>query len=82
MQENVLVILSQIIYILIYFDQETTKRVIGSLHQNLISGGYLFLGHAESITDMTLSIQKVDSDRTFYYRKESDQDETVRCISG
>lgn len=68
--------------ILIYFDQETTKRVIRSLHQNLIPGGYLFLGHAESITDMTLGFQKVDSDRTFYYRKESDQDETIRCISG
>jgi chemotaxis protein methyltransferase CheR len=68
--------------VLIYFDQETTKRVIRSLHQNLTPGGYLFLGHAESITDMALGFQKVDSDKTFYYRKESDQDETVQCISG
>jgi chemotaxis protein methyltransferase CheR len=68
--------------VLIYFDQETTKRVIRSLHQNLIPGGYLFLGHAESITDMALGFQKVDSDKTFYYRKETDKDETVRRISG
>lgn len=68
--------------VLIYFDQETTKQVIRSLHQNLAVGGYLFLGHAESIMDMTLGFKKVDSDKTFYYRKESDRDETVQSISG
>jgi chemotaxis protein methyltransferase CheR len=67
--------------LLIYFDQETTKRVIRSLHQNLSSDGYLFLGHAESITDVDMGFQKVDSDKTFYYRKEADQFEKVRCIS-
>lgn len=58
--------------VLIYFDQETTKRVIRTLHKNLTPGGYLFLGHAESITDMALGFQKVNSDKTFYYRKEFD----------
>ncbi|MGG1401132.1 protein-glutamate O-methyltransferase CheR [Bacillus salipaludis] len=58
--------------VLIYFDQETTKQVIRSLHQNLAPGGYLFLGHAESITQMDLGFRKVDSDKTFYYRKELD----------
>ncbi|MDR7235668.1 CheR family methyltransferase [Neobacillus drentensis] len=68
--------------VLIYFDHETTKRVIQSLHQNLATGGYLFLGHAESITDMSLGFKKVDSAKTFYYRKESDRDEKVQSISG
>ncbi|WML31570.1 protein-glutamate O-methyltransferase CheR [Neobacillus sp. OS1-32] len=67
--------------VLIYFDQETIKKVIRGLHRNLAKGGYLFLGHAESITDLNLGFQKVDAARTFYYRKEPDQDETVRCIS-
>jgi chemotaxis protein methyltransferase CheR len=58
--------------VLIYFDQQTTKQVIRSLHKSLIPGGYLFLGHAESVRDIDLGFQKVDSDRTFYYRKESD----------
>ncbi len=58
--------------VLIYFDQVTTKQVIRNLHQNLAPGGYLFLGHAESITDMNLGFKKVDSDKTFYYRKETD----------
>ncbi|MDQ0199590.1 CheR family methyltransferase [Neobacillus ginsengisoli] len=68
--------------VLIYFDQDTTKKVIHHLHRNLTPGGFLFLGHAESITDMALGFQKVDSGKTFYYRKEPDKDETVRCISG
>jgi chemotaxis protein methyltransferase CheR len=68
--------------VLIYFDQVTTKRVIRNLQQHLTPEGYLFLGHAESITDMAMGFQKVDSDKTFYYRKETDQDETVQCISG
>lgn len=57
--------------VLIYFDQMTTKQLIRSLYQNLTPGGYLFLGHAESITDMNLGFKKVDSDKTFYYRKET-----------
>ncbi len=68
--------------VLIYFDQDKTKRVIRSLYGNLTHGGYLFLGHAESITDPNMGFQKVRSDKSFYYRKESDQDETIRCISG
>jgi chemotaxis protein methyltransferase CheR len=56
--------------VLIYFDQETTKRVIDNLEQNLAHGGYLFLGHAESITDSNLGLKKVNSDSSFYYRKD------------
>ncbi|MEH7251807.1 protein-glutamate O-methyltransferase CheR, partial [Neobacillus niacini] len=67
--------------VLIYFDQETTRQVIQSLHKNLSPDGYLFLGHAESITDTNLGFQKAYSEKTFYYRKETDQDETVPYIS-
>lgn len=66
--------------VLIYFDRDKTQQVIRSLHRNLAIGGYLFLGHAESITDTNMGLQKVRSDKSFYYRKESDQNETVRCI--
>lgn len=68
--------------VLIYFDQATTRQVISGLAQNLMPGGYLFLGHAESITDMGLGFQKVDSKETFYYRKEHDHDAAVRRVSG
>jgi chemotaxis protein methyltransferase CheR len=68
--------------VLIYFDQDTFYRVIKSLHNHLTPDGFLFLGHAESIKDMELGFKKVDSERTFYYRKESKQNETIQCISG
>jgi chemotaxis protein methyltransferase CheR len=67
--------------VLIYFDQETTKKVINTLHKKLSPDGYLFLGHAESITDTNQGFQKTNSDKTFYYRKETDQDETIPRIS-
>jgi chemotaxis protein methyltransferase CheR len=34
--------------VLIYFDEPTTKRVIGNLTNALAPGGYLILGHSES----------------------------------
>jgi chemotaxis protein methyltransferase CheR len=66
--------------VLIYFDRETIRQIIQSFHRNLLPGGYLFLGHAESITDMGLGFQKVDSDKTFYYRKETVNDEKIQYI--
>lgn len=59
----------------------TTKQVIDSLHENLAPDGYLFLGHAESITDSDLGFQKAYSENTFYYRKETNQNETVPYFS-
>ncbi|WP_318507782.1 protein-glutamate O-methyltransferase CheR [Bacillus sp. T3] len=56
--------------VLIYFDQEVTNTVISSMNRNLVSGGYLFLGHADAITDSRLGLNKVYSDKTFYYRKD------------
>ena len=35
--------------VMIYFDQPTKRRVLGSLLQALKPGGYLFVGHAESL---------------------------------
>lgn len=56
--------------VLIYFDQEVTNQVIRSMSRNLSQGGYLFLGHAESITDSSIKLKKMSSDKTFYYRKD------------
>jgi chemotaxis protein methyltransferase CheR len=67
--------------VLIYFDHMTTKQVIESLHKTLAPDGYLFLGHAESITESDLGFQKAYSEKTFYYRKETKQDETVSYFS-
>jgi chemotaxis protein methyltransferase CheR len=35
--------------VLIYFDLASKRRVVQHFYSNLLPGGYLFLGHAESL---------------------------------
>ncbi|MCT8977423.1 protein-glutamate O-methyltransferase CheR [Clostridium sp. CX1] len=56
--------------VLIYFDQETIKKIIHSFYNILKPGGYLLLGHAETITGMNTGFKAIYTDSTFYYRKE------------
>jgi len=35
--------------VLIYFDDESRKKVVSALYDALVPGGYLFLGHSESV---------------------------------
>lgn len=41
--------------VLIYFDDDSRKRVLSSLYDALNPGGYVFLGHAESVGRITAS---------------------------
>ena len=36
--------------VMIYFDNPTKEALVGKLCRNLPDGGYLFIGHAESLT--------------------------------
>lgn len=45
--------------VLIYFDRATQHSVVNKLCEKLKPGGYLFLGHSESITGMSLPLQQV-----------------------
>jgi chemotaxis protein methyltransferase CheR len=39
--------------VLIYFDQPSRKKVIDMFHERLMDGGYLLLGHAESLINLS-----------------------------
>lgn len=39
--------------VIIYFDREAKKKVIGSFHDKLREGGYLLLGHSESLINIS-----------------------------
>ena len=45
--------------VLIYFDKATQEAVINKLCRHLCRGGYLFLGHSESITDMDVPLEQI-----------------------
>jgi len=55
--------------VLIYFDAKAINRVVDSLYKVLKVGGYLFLGHAETITGMNTGFETIYAPSTFYYRK-------------
>ncbi|MBM3238833.1 protein-glutamate O-methyltransferase CheR [Candidatus Poribacteria bacterium] len=43
--------------VLIYFDQKAKKKAVANLHNALKQEGYLFLGHSESLFNITNSFQ-------------------------
>src|SRR5512133_2533740 len=45
--------------VLIYFDREVQYRLLRQFTRSLTTGGYLFLGHSESITGYTLPLQHI-----------------------
>lgn len=53
--------------VLIYFDLETKRRVVQRVLDCLRSGGYLYIGHAESLHDMGMPLRTLSP---AIYRKE------------
>lgn len=45
--------------VIIYFDRPTQERILQKLSACLIPGGYLFVGHAETLHDMNLPLESV-----------------------
>ena len=55
--------------VLIYFEKPTQKRVVEAFAQALRPGGFLFLGHAESIMRVTDRYDPVVTPKAIYYRR-------------
>ena len=55
--------------VIIYFDPETTQRVIDNFYNCLAQDGYLFLGHTETLWQITNRFERVEFPQTFIYRK-------------
>lgn len=47
--------------VLIYFDRKTQENVIRKLCSHLREGGYLFIGHSESLNDLRLPLTQLKS---------------------
>jgi chemotaxis protein methyltransferase CheR len=53
----------------IYFRADVTRKLLEGLHDTLAPDGYLLLGHAESLWQMSDAFTLVEHDRAFCYRK-------------
>ena len=56
--------------VMIYFDTELRTRLVNSFYELLKPGGYLFVGHSESLTSLAHKFQLV---RNAIYRKPEDR---------
>jgi chemotaxis protein methyltransferase CheR len=57
--------------VLIYFDVETKRRLLGYLRDVLRPDGYLFLGAAETTFNIDGTFEAIEQNRTIYYRRAS-----------
>jgi chemotaxis protein methyltransferase CheR len=55
--------------VLIYFSDEATRRAIQAFHDLLAPGGYLFLGHAESLSRITAAFTPIRFQGAMVYQK-------------
>lgn len=55
--------------VIIYFDLETKKRVMKMFHNKLRPGGYLLLGHSESLINVTSDFALKHLSRDLVYRR-------------
>ena len=55
--------------VLIYFSDEALQRAVRLFHQSLGPGGYLFLGHAESLARVTSAFTPIRFQGAIVYQK-------------
>ena len=55
--------------VLIYFDDLSRRRVVDTFFQRLERGGYLFLGHSESLLNLSTSFELVHLSTDLAYRR-------------
>jgi chemotaxis protein methyltransferase CheR len=55
--------------VLIYFDQRSRRRVIDMFYERLLPGGYLLLGHSESLLNVSTAFELVHLKEDLVYRK-------------
>jgi chemotaxis protein methyltransferase CheR len=64
-----------------YFTMEVTRSVIARIAQSLAPGGYLFLGHAETLRAVSNEFHLRHTHETFYYqRREGREIESVTTL--
>lgn len=53
----------------IYFSPEATRAVVARLERSIVKGGFLFLGHSETLRGISEQFELMHTHETFYYRR-------------
>ncbi|WP_291323536.1 protein-glutamate O-methyltransferase CheR [Desulfonatronospira sp.] len=56
--------------VIIYFDEDMKKNVINSFYDNLLPGGYMFIGHSESLHNISRAFKPMHYPGSIVYLKE------------
>jgi chemotaxis protein methyltransferase CheR len=69
--------------VIMYFSPEVQQAVVARIARSLAPGGFLFLGHAETLRGLSQRFQLVHTPDTFYYqrREGAEEDRRVRGLS-
>ena len=57
--------------VIMYFAPEQAQRLIGRIAHTLCPGGYLFLGHAETLRGLSSDFHLCHTHGTFYYKRKA-----------
>jgi chemotaxis protein methyltransferase CheR len=60
--------------VIMYFTPSVQHAVVSRLARSLVPGGYLFLGHAETLRGLSQDFHLVHTHDTFYYQRRSGAD--------
>jgi chemotaxis protein methyltransferase CheR len=64
-----------------YLSPEVTRRVVGRIAGALVPGGYLFLGHAETLRGVSSAFHLCNTHGTFYYQVREGTEEGPRTTA-
>jgi chemotaxis protein methyltransferase CheR len=53
--------------LLIYFDKPTQKRLVEAFHRAMVPGGYLLIGHSESLLSLEVDFMLRSNKQAIYY---------------
>ena len=68
--------------VIIYFDKETKRKVIDNFYNKLNEGGYLLLGHSESLMNISTSFKLKHLKNDMVYQKPEETDIVEKSLSG
>ena len=55
--------------VLIYFDDNARKQVVNSIYDSLTNGGFIFLGHSESVGKISATFKLIKLNKSLSYQK-------------